>query len=832
MPDKYQIILGIENSQADAAARASLKLMQAYERQCLAAAKAAQNAFNGNGHPGGTGTTQRPGNGDSVAFRKARSGVDLASKEAAAYDKIQERKLRSEEKAADRAAAAQQRDILRSAKAAEQEAARFEKLEERKRLSAEKSAARDAARAEKAAARESAQAEKAAARATKAAEPKVDIGLHKLQIDSIKATDARLAAEEKNAAQLAAIQDKFYLKDYQAKVKAEKKKEAIDDLTRSRTQKAIKGLEGMEESYRVRDYKARVAQEKRKEALEGGPAANAAKFRRKALDDEQAHAVAVNRITDVQNKRKVEGIAKIMGEQRLSFAEAINSALGLDSALSKVGIAMAGLAAGRSIVLGISGAFIEARENAKKFATTTLDFMVQLRPLASVMGVAPTFEFAKKVAQFGAETGMGKAGAASFLESFAGRAQITRGKQISEPEYEKFTTVAGKMTTARGIPTDIAGDLFASVLKIENFLKKGQGANEAMARAGALFDILDAGSGKIAQLAPQAQQLMASLASENELEGVFKTAGEVGVVTSLMAENIPGEAAVFGRSLVKAYGTFEDKDRQPFYKRAGIVPGMSALERIRKANLVIGEEVGKGRSLEEVVRGFGLAGNVREKTAVETAYKARDTVLKPQLERLAAAEKPGGVAAVQAQLDKRFRDKDILYTQAQAAVEAADILPEGLSAEIYRKRAEEQLKKERFETDPLQFAKQKLAAVASFGRKAGRDVAIEARAISMARREAGLSPYVSLGEAVYGNTDETINSLIRARGNRPGLVGPGGGAPAALPQAQPGNDPVLLQLKRIADSNEAMAKKEGVGRNNVPAPPAQPVAGPAQLSGR
>ena len=614
-----------------------------------------------------------------------------------------------------------------------------------------------------------------------------------------------VATTAKKVSGLEAIELKWSVRDYKIRVKAEKDKERLDDFSRARFEKSVRDRESLELNWLAREYKARVAFEKRKEEAALGPAGRLARVQRTARTEEELAQVAYNRHMDATHQKRIAQIQKERYGTSSSFVEAIRQATGFDSAVTKLGVSLMAISAAKAVIQGVAKAFYDARENAAKFGVETLDFMVRVRKLAAVEGGRPTAAYAAKLAETAAEVGMNKEQYADFMEGFQSKGQIVagdeKGKQISAKGYEEFAKQAAKMTTAQGVPSDIAGELFGAVLKVENFKKKGgtdqQQADSATARAGAMLKVLQAGPGKIAALAPQAIELMTALASENELEGQFRSAGEVGVITSVMAEFKAEKASVTAQAGIKALSAFDDKKRKPFYDRAGIKPGMSAIEKFQRANKVIGEEVAKGRPLESVLSGFGLSKDVRGARAISTAYKARDTTLAPQLATLAAMEGPTGIASIKKELSDRFGDEDIQYTSGKAAVDAADLGPERTQAKLYRLRAEAQLKKDGLDTSPYQGIKQKILGGLTGWQKGGREIEIDSLSLQMAQRAAGTNSAMNAAgtpfTAMYGNVEEAIRKLADAtEANTKALQArsPANAAtPAAIPVVRPNAGP-------------------------------------------
>lgn len=588
-------------------------------------------------------------------------------------------------------------------------------------------------------------------KAAVAEQEKVDVGYYKVAFNGIKYQDKLTAATEKTVAFRQRVFDKAQKSEHDRQVASVREVE-----------KAAEKRDAIESAFVARDYKRRVAAEKRKESAALGPYGRLADVRRKDLSEEQLQLAAKNKAQDAAHNKRINQILKEKYGTQDNFRESIAAAIGLDRAASSAGQALIAVGATAGAIKLVAGALFEARENAKKLGESTLDFMVRLRPLASVMGVKPDQKFAERIAGFGKETGLGKEGGADFLESFLGRAQITKGRQISEKEFDKFAIEAGKLAAQKGIPNDVAGDLFGATLKTENFQAKGQGAKEATARAAGALKILDAGSGKMPVLGPELNKAIAELTSEDKLEGVFRNVGEAAVAISTAAEHNPAEAGTLVSRTIIGLRDFENKDKKEFFKRAGITDKDSGLEAIAKANKMIGEEVRKGVPVDTAIKGFGFT-EARETRGLKTFYNARDTVLKPQLANLAATMAPGAAEKTEAEIAARMGDQDMQYTVAKAGADAAKLKPDATDATILRNRAEEQLVKENFDTTWGGTLRQRMLAVASFGSKTGRDAAIDIRALEMARSEAGVASPIGFsgaGEILLGDTSEQLRLLV------------------------------------------------------------------------
>lgn len=504
------------------------------------------------------------------------------------------------------------------------------------------------------------------------------------------------------------------------------------------------------------------------------------------------------------------------GEQKAGFAESVIGATRFSAAMSGVGAALLGLEFGSKVIHNIGGAFEDARKKREEFTRGLLDTLSALRQVASVAGRMPNQQFARETASFNAQSGLTPEGGNRFNEAFLGRAQLTRGKMIADAEFDKFRLDAAKLTVGKGIQEDVAGDIFGGVLKTEDFQAKGQGAKEATARASTALKILDAGSGKMATLAPQLSELLGTLTKEDRLEGVFRNMGEAAVAVSVAAEHNPAEAATLVSRASQGMRDFGDKDKAEFFRRTGITDKDSYLEAVSKTNRVIGEDVAKGIPIDRAIANLGF-NEIREVRGLKTNFLARDTVLAPQLANLAKGEAPGAADQAQADIAALQREQTSQDAISKAKIEEAKqrVGGRGATYAIAKQEAEAQLIREGIDTSVggtlSRFA---LGATTAFQRD-GRDIMIERRAIQNMRKEAGVDPSkgLSIGSgmgdaalAVQGHFggDRSIeanqlaamieNNRLVAENNRLLAAQVGGGrggpAPAGVPPALGGAPPV------------------------------------------
>lgn len=342
------------------------------------------------------------------------------------------------------------------------------------------------------------------------------------------------------------------------------------------------------------------------------------------------------------------------------------------SSLAALGSKFAGIYTGAQFARAVGEEFKKARDYSQELAKQVISTKDALASLASVAGRRADNQFALETAVFGAQTGLGLEGGRGFLESFLGRAQLAKGRNISGPEFQRFAGMAGAITAAKGIPVELAGDLLGGVVKAEDFQGKGQGAEAAAARAVQTFKILDAGAGKMALLAPQLAMVMSQV-SENALESAIPNAGQAAALVSTMAEFNPGEAAVSVMRGVSGLRDFANQDKAGFFARAGITAKDSAIEAFQKSNRLLAGEVAKGVPVDVALQRFGFV-EERENRALRTAFKARETVFGPQVE--AALQAPD--ASLITPMISEYLATEQGQTRQAEAVAAANQLKEGM----------------------------------------------------------------------------------------------------------------------------------------------------------
>jgi hypothetical protein len=219
-----------------------------------------------------------------------------------------------------------------------------------------------------------------------------------------------------------------------------------------------------------------------------------------------------------------------------------------------------------------------------------LRFRDSTREVSALRGLRPTTQSALVQARFQARTGLRDEEGINYVAAFRGAAAQYEGTKISRPDFARFEEQAAGLAQARGIEPQQIAELAGSVLGMHDFRGKGGGARGALGELFRAYSIIERGKGRTGQLAPQLAELTAGLANEDELRGVLRNMKEAAVLTTIMAESDPGEAATLGRAAVRALTSFSDKKFGPALAAAGITPTMPFFDRVTRIAALLGRE--------------------------------------------------------------------------------------------------------------------------------------------------------------------------------------------------------------------------------------------------
>lgn len=438
--------------------------------------------------------------------------------------------------------------------------------------------------------------------------------------------------------QIQAVEDRYYMKDYRMLVRRERDRQRMDDFARARTEKAIRDREGLEQAWLVRDYKARVANERRKEKLAEQQAARAARdqdalerramqaeqrdekrrrayserqaklaeqqarraeaaamgpygrlsqVRRKDLTEEQLTAAAVNKLRDLQHNNRIKQIMKERGANKDNFAQSIADAFGFSSALTKVGVALAGVSAGAAVVKAIASSFAAAKQASEDLARQTLDTSAALREIAAIKEkYAPDeAELAHHLA-VRAASGMTQDQALEYQEGLANAlGTVSKGK-MDDAERQKLETL-GSVYVARTSRNAASARARADALgMLPNFLPGKVSAGSAVDMADAVDVILGRGAASQQVMTEQYRELLTALTGDEEMVGFFKDPRKAAALTSVASsfeKGAPGTATLEAVRALRGFTRFRkikglDASQAQTLQAAGITEQMDPYE--------------------------------------------------------------------------------------------------------------------------------------------------------------------------------------------------------------------------------------------------------------
>lgn len=693
-------------------------------------------------------------------------------------------------------------------------------------------------------------------------EPKIDIGLHQLQIDTVNKDIER---EKKKAAEIKKIHDKAFMDEYNAGVKR----------TRSREQQAEKEAQ---EEVRIAERAAKA-----KESAALGPHGRLAKQQRVALNERTIDEAAFNRAQDAHHNKLINNISKERYGYQTSFREAIKGAIGFDDAIVKLGSTMLGLGAGRAIVSSVAAAMRSAEEAGTRMAKKVIDTATALKEIALIRGkFAPDdTELAKHIGMRVA-SGLSQAEAVVFESELLNQLGTVSEQKFPQAERAKLSIMGAKQA-ARGGGGETGVETRARMLGLlPSFVQPDKAgvvhAEDVNAMADEIDRIAQMGAAKPAKSTSQAAELITRLTTE-KLTGTFHDPRKAVALSTIASQFEPESSAEAALQAIRQGRDFlkfrkmkgAEAAKGETLKLAGVKETMDPAQ-----TLVQLFEFAKANMKEdEAFDTFLLRRGFSEKRGNEKLMEFYNTYLKGEFTRIMAeADRPID-QTLPGKKFKEFAESDVGRTQLEAAKQDAAELEQGKKKreqEHGRAAAKTAYTEKGLATSPLMSWGQTLMNVPGFFvGKTGEEIELDVIALTKARREAGepeLSGPAIFREVLRADVPAEINRLRLKVQNRnqakkmgQPILGPGAALPGMLNPARPPADHSLLlgaasgaavnsipgvglynimagTLKNIADSNQkiaetnaAMAKAEK-DKKAVPPPPAQPIAGPAPLAGR
>jgi predicted nuclease with TOPRIM domain len=260
----------------------------------------------------------------------------------------------------------------------------------------------------------------------------VDVGLNKLQMSGIALQDRLTATATKGAAERQRIFDRAVRDEMNRDGRAVEQQIAMMERQARGRQKLIDGSAAMQATYLRREYTAT-----------------------------EVNAIAMNRLADVTNRKRVDGAAKVMAAEKLTFGGAVRGALGLDSAVGKIGVSAAvatlGLQAALKVAQELGDAVSRAGQKSLERTAKFGEQRDQYGELATLMGEKADNKFTLGQAKFNAKVGFtADEGKAFLTEQYNSGAQFI-DKTISKDEFKQLSEQGGRIAVARGGAATNAG---------------------------------------------------------------------------------------------------------------------------------------------------------------------------------------------------------------------------------------------------------------------------------------------------------------------------------------------------------------------------------------
>lgn len=352
---------------------------------------------------------------------------------------------------------------------------------------------------------------------------------------------------DKKATQLQGIEDRYFQRDYANKVRAEVRNQqqaaaAAEAIARQGEAKAAK-LAAVEDRYTQRDYAGKVAYERKQVAQKDRTARQLASVEDRYLRDEYRKRVAFQ--------------ARQASEQEA----AAQAAVARGGQILAIGLGVATAAALAGLKVFIDG-FAKIREDAEKAAAATLALRKTLQVESVLKGGDQTTD--KELLEsltFRAETALGEADATEFTRQYLGSVPIARQKKNITPQVEKeLMTQAGIMAARQGGSASTRGEL-AGLL---GQFGKVESASAGLGQLEAIRIALMEGRGDDTPLTKQLLATAGAMVSEGGVVGSLQEQAALIGVTSLSAG--PGRAGTRAEQLNRALrGGIGDKGTRGRY---------------------------------------------------------------------------------------------------------------------------------------------------------------------------------------------------------------------------------------------------------------------------
>jgi hypothetical protein len=260
---------------------------------------------------------------------------------------------------------------------------------------------------------------------------------------------------------------------------------------------------------------------------------------KKHLTDEEIQIAVHNKKVDMMNQKRTQTAMKASGIEQQTWAQSVKQAVGLESALTKVGIAMIGLSAGKQIMQGLAKAMFDTKAASFEMAQQVIEDALLLREIASNEGKAtPGMEGLLQHMDVRRQSGFTAPEAASFVGAISNTLGTVSKDTFPDAERQDLQIRGAKLASMKG------GD--ASTIKARGEMigtlagvVRGPGgakptAKNVVAEAHRVDAILARGNKEQGVMTDQFRKVMTSMMDPTgELKGLVTDPKEAAALTTI-----------------------------------------------------------------------------------------------------------------------------------------------------------------------------------------------------------------------------------------------------------------------------------------------------------
>ncbi len=578
---------------------------------------------------------------------------------------------------------------------------------------------------------------------------------------------------------------------------------------------------------RTMDAEARAA-----ESASLGPYGRLSEVRRKSLTEEQLQIAARNKAWDKHHNDRIKQIVKEQGVDKDNCAQSIADAFSFEKALSGVGVALAGIAAGKMAVGAIASAFADAKRASEGMARQVLDTTAALREIAAIKEkFAPDDAELQQHIGVRLASGMTQDQAVEYQEGLANALGTVPESKLSAVERAKLEK-QGAAYVARTSRNAATARARADALgMIPNFMKgKSTTASQVTDMADSIDVILGRGAASQQVMTEQYREVLSAMTGDEDMKGFFhdpRQAAGMTAVASSFDKGAPGTATLEAVRALRGFTRFRK------------TKGLDASQSQTLAAAGINERMNPYEAMQSL---FGFADKSMKPDEAFDVFLARrgfrNETANTRLAQFYAAHKKGTLGSIMGmteapivpgQVDVKneaFLGSHVgrdLVSRAQIDAAKLDRGKQARELVIAKQQAQAQLIGEGSEDTTFGTLKRRIYGVLGVGFKSGADIEQDERALAMLRGRAG-----------QGGGPSHLNSYnaMAPFGIGSGVVTAGAGALLGTDVKRLGeavfgaNAETANRLTDAIEKNNRLIEKQIQGQNAGLAPPALPVGRP------